>query len=233
MSRVLEICCDSLHAALAARDGGAHRIELCACLECDGLTPSAGLLERVLARVSLPVFAMVRPRPGDFVYSETELEVMLADIAEAKECGAAGIVGGALAAGSARIDREATAALVEAARPLPFTFHRAFDLVAEPEPGLGELAGLGVARVLTTGGGNRAVEALAGLRRYQEAVVGRMIVVGCGGIRAGNLAEVAEVETLMEFHSAARSPRFPATVDPAEVSGMARLLEVPRGLASP
>jgi len=143
MSRLLEVCCDSLQSALAAEEGGARRIERCSCLACDGLPPSAGLLGAVLAHVSIPVFAMVRPRPGDCVYSATEREVMVADIAEAKARGASGIVSGALAPGCTTI---ATAALVEAARPLPLTFHRAFDRVPDPLGTLGELAGLGVAR---------------------------------------------------------------------------------------
>jgi len=225
MSGLLEICCDGLSSALAAEAGGAHRLELCACLECDGLTPSAGLLTRVLARVHIPVFSMVRPRPGDFIYSETEIEVMLADIADAKARGVLGIVGGALAEGSSRIDRNTTAALVEAALPLPFTFHRAFDLVTEPAQALEELADLGVARILTSGGGTRAIDSLEALRRYQDQVAGRIIIVACGKIRAANLAAVAVLESLAEFHSAARTPNRPDTVDQTEVAAMAEILD--------
>ncbi len=224
MNRLLEICCDGLDSALAAQTGGADRIELCSCLECDGLTPSAGLLDSVVARVRIPVFAMVRPRAGDFSYSAAEIDVMLADIDHAKARGASGIVSGALSPGSKRINHDATMALVGAARPLPFTFHRAFDLVAEPALALAELAEIGVARVLTSGGGTHALDATKALRRYQEAVAGRILVVACGKIRAANLAALAEIETLAEFHSAARTVRSPQAVDPAEVSAMAEIV---------
>lgn len=224
MRRLLEICCDSLTSALTAEAAGADRIELCACLECDGLTPSAGLLASVLAQVSLPVFAMARPRPGDFIYSETEVEVILADIADAKARGAAGIVSGALLPGNKRIDAATTRALVEAARPLPLTFHRAFDLVAAPFQALQELADLGVARVLTSGGAPRALDALEALRSYQEDIAGRLTIVACGKIRAENLAVIADIESLTEFHSAARPAHGPDTVDQDEVATMARIL---------
>lgn len=216
---VLEICCDSLRSALAAESGGADRIELCACLELGGVTPGGGLLERVIGKVSIPVFAMVRPRAGDFIYSDEEMEVMLADIAYAKSCGATGIVCGPLKACSRSVDFEMTRALVNAAGDLPFTFHRAFEQVAEQEKELEMLADVGVCRVLTSGG-------LSKLTRLQQGIGDRLTILACGGIRSGNLGEMAAAgDVLREYHSAALTESSPTFVDEKEVRAMADILK--------
>ena len=140
---------ESVAGALAAAAAGAHRIELCADLAAGGLTPSAGLIEAVRAAVSVPVFVMVRPRAGDFLYDESEFRVMQRDVQCAREAGADGVVAGTLLA-SGDVDRSRLAALVEAARPLPLTFHRAFDVCADPAAAIEVLAAAGVARLLTS-----------------------------------------------------------------------------------
>lgn len=226
MSRLLEICCDSLESVMAASAGGADRIELCSCLECDGLTPSAGLIECVIRSEDIPVFVMIRPRAGNFEYSETDLEVMCRDIGLARRFGAAGIVSGALATGGKKIDAAATSMLVRAAAPLPLTFHRAFDLVGDPLRALEQLAECGVARVLTSGGAARAVDATDRLSEYQSAAAGRLAVVACGGIRSANIRAVAAgCRAIGEFHSAALTDDGRRIVDEEEVLKLKSVLD--------
>lgn len=226
---LLEICCDHLESALAAQAGGVHRIELCAALSTDGITPSAGLLAAVKKRLSIPIFVLVRPRPGNFVYNEQELESMLFDIHECKALGAAGIVSGALSADD-RIDREATQQLITAAAPLPFTFHKAFDLTPDPMEALSQLISLGADRVLTSGQAPAAVAGKTVLQQLVQRSKGKIEILCGGGIRDHNLAELLEIPGLQEFHSSAladpemKNAVYP-TVDPAMVSNMLRLLQ--------
>src|SRR5213078_3021404 len=147
---LVEACVDSIESALAAAAGGAHRIELCANLVEGGTTPSAGTLALCRMRLRIPIFVLVRPRGGDFLYSAAELAVMLEDIRRAKDAGAHGAVVGVLQADGA-IDVERTRQLIAAARPLQVTFHRAFDVCRDAGEALETLIGLGVERVLTSG----------------------------------------------------------------------------------
>ena len=147
---LVEACVDSVESALAAARGGAHRIELCANLVEGGTTPSAGTLAVCRARLEIPIFVLIRPRGGDFLYSAAELAVMLEDVRRAKETGAHGIVTGVLRA-DAEIDQDRTGALIAAARPLRVTFHRAFDVCRDAGRALETLIALGVERVLTSG----------------------------------------------------------------------------------
>ena len=220
MSRLLEICCDSLNSVLAAARGGADRIELCSCLECDGLTPGAGLLTRVLESVDIPVFAMVRPRSGDFVYAHEDLSVMLAEIDHLSRLGACGIVSGALTEDN-EIDLKATEQLVKASGNLPFTFHRAFDSVSDPIEALGQLAELGVARVLTSGGGKEAD--VTALERYQKAAP-TIRILACGGVRAANIESLLVSPHLLEFHSAALQSDSCNIACETDVRNMAQLV---------
>ncbi|MCC7324914.1 MAG: copper homeostasis protein CutC, partial [Gemmatimonadaceae bacterium] len=127
MSILVEACVDSVQGAIAAEHAGAGRLELCANLVEGGTTPSGGMMRAVLRCVGIPVFAIVRPRGGDFLYDAADIEVMLRDIEFAKSCDIHGIVSGALNP-NGTIDEDGTSALLEAAHPLPFTFHRAFDV---------------------------------------------------------------------------------------------------------
>ncbi|MBR1799948.1 MAG: copper homeostasis protein CutC [Bacteroidaceae bacterium] len=165
---ILEVCCGSLGSAEAAVEGGACRIELCAALSLDGLTPSIGLVRELRRRFpDLLIHVLIRPREGDFVYSEAELQVMEADIRAAIDAGASAIVSGALTAEST-VDEDATARLVCAAAGLPFTFHRAFDSVRDPFSALRQLHALGVRRILTSGGAPTAEVGIPVLRRLVE-----------------------------------------------------------------
>src|SRR5262245_5948228 len=144
---LVEVCIETLPEAIQAAEAGASRLEVCADMSESGTTPSIGLVSAILSRLKIPAFVMIRPRGGDFVYNELELDVMLRDIDAMKRAGVHGIVSGALES-SNQIDIDATKALREAAAPLPFTFHRAFDLAPELEFALDELKELGVDRVL-------------------------------------------------------------------------------------
>ncbi|NWS71601.1 CUTC protein, partial [Crotophaga sulcirostris] len=184
---------------------GAGRIELCAGLVEGGTTPSMGLLQVVKQCVRVPVFVMIRPRGGDFLYSDREVEVMKADIRLAKLHGADGLVFGALTE-DGRIDTELCTALLAVCRPLPVTFHRAFDMVHDPVVALETLISLGFERVLTSGCDSSALEGLSLIKRLAEQVSAPYAPLG-GGITERNLQRILEGSTASEFHCSARSAR--------------------------
>ncbi|XP_054060465.1 copper homeostasis protein cutC homolog isoform X1 [Rissa tridactyla] len=203
---LMEVCVDSVESAVNAERGGAGRIELCAGLVEGGTTPSMGLLQVVKQCVRIPVFVMIRPRGGDFLYSDREVEVMKADIRLAKLHGADGLVFGALTE-DGRIDTELCTALLAVCRPLPVTFHRAFDMVHDPLVALETLISLGFERVLTSGCDSSALEGLSLIKRLAEQAKGRIVVVPGGGITERNLQRILEGSTASEFHCSARSAR--------------------------
>ena len=155
----LEVPIDSIESALAAQAGGASRVELCANLLEGGTTPSAGMIAAVRRGISLDLMVMIRPRGGDFCYSDAEVDVMAHDIRVAKESGADGIALGLLRPDGS-VDSERTRALIASARPLKVTFHRAFDMTNDPYRALDDLIGLGIERVLTSGLESSALEGL-------------------------------------------------------------------------
>ena len=200
MTVIVEAAVESLDDALAAVDGGAHRLELCADLDLGGTTPSTALVAEVCGRVHVPVLVMIRPRGGGFVYSETELSRMCEDVAMARAVGAAGVVLGVLDSFD-RLDLERTAALVEAAEGLPVTFHRAIDLVPRRVAAMDALAALGVARVLSSGGAASASEGADELKAMVERAADRLTVVAGGGVRAGNARAVVARSGVREVHA--------------------------------
>lgn len=205
MQRTLEICVDTVTSAVAAARAGADRIELCENLAQGGVTPSAGKIRRAVALAGVPVFVLVRPRPGDFLYSDEEFALLLADIRLAKELGAAGIVSGAVGP-QGQPDPDRTRQMVEAAGSLPFTFHRAFDHLRDPRASIDVLAGLGVARILTAGGAGTAPEGRENLAHYVEWAGGRLQVMAGGGVRPPNVEALLSIPGLREIHSSARRP---------------------------
>jgi copper homeostasis protein len=200
---ILEVCVDSVAAAVAAERGGAQRIELCSSLVEGGITPSPGLLAVVRSRVSLEIMAMIRPRGGDFLYSEEELEVMRNDIGHARELGADGIVLGLLDP-YGRVDQERTRELVEQADPLPVTFHRAIDLCADPLECLEPIIATGATRILTSGAARSAVEGAACLRQLVAKAAGRIEIMAAGGITPATVHSVAASTGVREFHASLR-----------------------------
>jgi copper homeostasis protein len=206
---LLEACVETRPAALAAEEGGAGRIELCASLEVGGLTPSGVLVGECVRRLSIPVFVLARPVPGPFVLSRSELAKLLEDIRMAAGQGAAGVVAGALTA-TATIDEPALEAIVAAAGPLPVTFHRAFDAVADQLSAVEVLARCGVARVLTSGGAATAAKGAAKIRALVERAAGRVGILAGGSIRAHNAAALIRATGVTEIHS--RTPEEPAEV---------------------
>jgi copper homeostasis protein len=195
----LEICLDSLESAIAAREGGASRLELCGAMGVGGLTPSFGLLRSVRRAVPLTLHVLVRPREGDFCYSAGEIRAMSDDILAAKEFGADGIVTGVLTAGRT-VDVRAMRRLLRAAAPLPVTFHRAFDDVRGRRAALESLVDLGVARVLTSGGRPTAFEGRKEIGRTVAHAAGRIAVMAGGGIGRRTVAGILEASGVGELH---------------------------------
>ncbi|XP_070540474.1 copper homeostasis protein cutC homolog [Ptychodera flava] len=199
----MEVCVDCVESAVAAHQGGASRIELCGNLMEGGTTPSLGLLRTVKATCPLPVYVMIRPRGGDFCYSDYELEVMRQDIQLAKENGADGIVFGILTR-SGVIDVERCKEFVEMARPLEVTFHRAFDMVSNPSRALEDLIGLHIERVLTSGCDSTALEGAPVIKQLIQQAKERIIIVPGGGINDRNLKRILKETGAHEYHCSAR-----------------------------
>jgi len=199
---VLEICVESVDHAVAAERGGAQRIELCSDLPSGGITPSAGLMQTVRRHVSIPIHVLIRPRPGDFCYSDSELEIMRNDILAARQFGMDGVVLGVLRP-NARVDIERTRALVELARTLTVTFHRAFDAVPNLDASLQDVIQTGASRILTSGGKARATDALSILARLVQAARDRIVLMPCGGINAENIVQVVQKTGAREVHTSA------------------------------
>ena len=196
---LVEACVDSVASARAAVAGGAARLELCAGLAEGGVTPSPGMIAAVREAVAVPVHVLIRPRGGDFLYSQDEMEVMLRDIAEAGRLGVHGVVLGALA-GDGQVDAARTVALIAAARPMAVTFHRAFDLARDPAEALDALIALGVERVLTSGLAATAEEGIPVITAMVSRAAGRIGVLAGGGIDEGNAARIVRETGVREIH---------------------------------
>lgn len=190
---------DSVESALAAEAGGAARVELCAALVEGGTTPSAGAVAVACERLRIPVFVIVRPRGGDFHYSDAEVEVMRRDVALARSLGARGVVLGLLDR-DGRVDLERTRALVAEARPLEVTFHRAFDVSRDPAESLEALLSLGVERVLTSGGAPTAAEGVPVIAALVRQAAGRIGILPGGGVNEENLARLLAATGAREVH---------------------------------
>ena len=196
---LVEACVDSVASAVAAERGGARRLELCAALFDGGTTPSAGMIAACTEAVSIPVFVMIRPRGGGFIYSEAERDVMRRDVVVARELGADGVVIGGLRPDGA-IDLALVRRLVESAQDLGVTFHRAFDLTPDLEASLASLADAGVHRVLTSGGASTASDGVTTLAKLVRKAGSRLTVMAGGGVREGNARSLVSVSGVREVH---------------------------------
>ncbi len=196
---LVEACVDTVESALAAAAGGAARVELCANLVEGGTTPSAGAIALARERLGLPLFVLVRPRGGDFLYGADEVAVMRRDVEAARRLGADGVVVGALTP-DGRVDAAVTRALVDAARPMAVTFHRAIDAARDAAAALEVLVALGVDRVLTSGGAASAVEGTAALAALVRQAGGRLAVLAGGGLTAETVGPVVAATGVREVH---------------------------------
>lgn len=199
---VIEICVEGVDGLIAAQEGGADRVELCASLLEGGITPSFGVVKTALAHATLPFHVIVRPRGGDFLYSQAEYAAMLGDVEELAKMGVAGVVVGCLTA-DGKIDTERMRALVAAAGSLNVTCHRAFDMTRDPFEALEALIEIGVGRVLTSGQRDTVEDGAELLGRLVEAAGDRIIIMGCGGLTPDNINGVRRATGLKELHFAA------------------------------
>lgn len=200
---LLEICANSYESAINAEKAGAHRIELCSELAIGGITPSYGLLKKVMDDLKIPVQVLIRPRSGDFTYSRDEFEIMKENVLLCKELGCAGIVSGVLQQDQT-IDQTRTKELIELAKPMSFTFHRGFDWVPNPIEAILELAILGVDRVLTSGQAASAEKGILLLQELQETIENELIIMPGGGINPKN-ALLFKESGFQEIHCSATS----------------------------
>ena len=205
MSLLVEVCVDSVESAHAAALGGAARVELCDDLLEGGTTPSAGMIEVVRERIAIALHVLIRPRGGDFSYSDAEVDVMERDIAVARQLGANGVVLGLLDP-EGSIDEPRTRLLVEAARPLSVTFHRAFDVSRDADESLEALMRVGVERVLTSGRARTALEGISTIAGLVRRSAGRIIVLAGGGIDEGNASRIVTETGVGEIHVTAAVP---------------------------
>lgn len=201
----IEICANSVASCLQAQKGGAYRVELCAGIPEGGTTPSYG--ETAVARqlLNIKLNIIIRPRGGDFLYSEVEHQAMLHDIEMARKLGVDGVVIGCLNA-DGTIDMQRNKALIEAAGGMSVTFHRAFDMCKDPFESLEQIIALGCDRVLTSGQQPTAIQGVSLLAQLVAKANGRIIIMPGSGVNEDNIATLAAETKATEFHFSAREP---------------------------
>ncbi|MBL7784202.1 MAG: copper homeostasis protein CutC [Saprospiraceae bacterium] len=194
-----EICAVNIQSALAAQEAGAHRIELCSALDVGGLTPSPGLIQQAVKHLSILVNVLIRPREGDFTYSDHEFSVMLDDIEFCRKAGVHGVVVGALTAQN-ELDAPRMQAMKDAAGDMEIVCHRAFDFTSSPEQSLESLIEWGYARVLSSGQASNAMEGRFLLQKLVKQAAGRISIMPGAGISAANIRDIASITLASEFH---------------------------------
>ena len=217
MPVLVEACVDSVESSIAAERGGARRLELCDALFDGGTTPSAGMIAACRERVSIPIFVIIRPRGGGFVYSDAELDVMRRDIVAARGLGADGVVIGPLRA-DGTVDTDQTARLVDLAGDMPVTFHRAFDFAPDLEQALETLVASGVRRVLTSGGAGSARMGIPMLTSLVRQAGDRITIMAGGSIRDDHARELVDATRVRELH--VRLTRLTRGLGPAMRAGV-------------
>ena len=197
----IEICASNYQSALNAQHAGAHRIELCSELAVGGITPSYGLIKQVIDNINIPVFVLIRPRSGNFTYSEEDFEIMKKDIQICKDLGCKGIVSGILNSDNT-VDIDRTETLIELCRPLEFTFHRAFDWTPNPFEALKTLADLKVDRILTSGQAESAEKGIVMLQQLTKLANSNLTIMPGSGINPENIL-IFKGAGFMEVHCSA------------------------------
>jgi copper homeostasis protein len=203
---ILEICVTSMESAINAAAGGADRIELCSALNEGGTTPSSGMIKAVVKELNIPVYVLIRPRGGSFCYTKQEIKIMVHDIEICKDSGVAGIVTGALLANN-NVDRQTCNLLVESAKPLTCTFHRAFDVAADPFTALEDIIEIGFVRLLTSGQKPTAEEGLVLISQLSRVAGDRIIIMPGAGINETNIEKIACHCGAKEFHMSLRTEK--------------------------
>ena len=224
-SSIVEVCAFSLESCIAAEKGGAKRIELCNSIHEGGTTPSAGLIQLAKQRVSIEIYAMIRPRGGDFCYSNDEISVMEADIRMVKQCGCEGIVLGILQK-DGRVNVSQTKALVALAKPMQVTFHRAIDMTPNYLQALEDIIETGCHRILTSGQKNTALEGMEAIEILVNQAKGRIEIMAGSGINAYN-AKLLLHTGVNALHLTGKSSRDSEMVYRKEGIAMGGLSEVP------
>ena len=211
----LEIACFSLPSAIIAEQAGANRVELCDDISVGGVTPDHTIIKEAKEKLGIDLFIMVRPRGGDFVYSQTEYKSMKADIEFCKKMKVNGVVFGILNTDNT-VDLERNKELVELAKPLSCSFHRAFDQVKNSPEALEQVIGCGFSRILTSGSLTSAENGTNNLSALVKQAKGRIIVMPGGGIRSENILKIKNETNATEFHSSAITDKT-GLADPGEV----------------
>ena len=224
-SSIVEVCAFSLESCIAAEKGGAKRIELCNSIHEGGTTPSAGLIQLAKQRVSIEIYAMIRPRGGDFCYSDDEICVMEADIRMVKQCGCEGIVLGILQK-DGRVNVSQTKALVALAKPMQVTFHRAIDMTPNYLQALEDIIETGCHRILTSGQKKTALEGMEAIEILVNQAKGRIEIMAGSGINAYN-AKLLLHTGVNALHLTGKSSRDSEMVYRKEGIAMGGLSEVP------
>ncbi len=220
----LEIIGFTIEGCTIAQDTGAHRIELCDNPEEGGTTASYGFIKAAREKLQIALFPIIRPRGGDFLYSDDEFEIMKADIKVCKDLGCDGIVIGLLTADN-KVDKKRCSLLVEHAYPLEVTFHRAFDRTTDPFEALEDIIEIGCERILTSGQKQNAVEGTQLIKQLIEKADDRLIIMPGSGIRSDNIISIAEATGAIEFHASARIQlKNKISVDDVEVQNMIKKL---------
>lgn len=201
-SKKLEICCYSVQSCINAQEGGANRIELCASMPEGGVTPSYGMLKAALQHVQIPIYVMIRPRGGDFLFNQTEKEAMLEDIAQLKTLNPGGFVIGALGA-KGNLDLKTIESQLAATGNFPVTFHRAFDMCKDPDAAVKELAQLGIENILTSGLYQNAVDGLENLKHFVDLAEDKINIMAGSGVSPINIPQLAAAK-VHAFHFSAK-----------------------------
>lgn len=201
----LEICCDNFASAESAAIAGANRIELCSAIGEGGLTPSIGMIEQVLKNLNIDVHVLIRPRGGDFLYSDAEIEIIKSDIEACKELGVDGVVIGFLNADGS-VDKENTADIIELAQPMKVCFHRAFDMCKHPLKAFEELKELGIDCLLTSGQAPKAIDGLELISQLVERAENKIKIMPGSGVRVHLLEEIHQKTKAHAYHMSARIP---------------------------